>query len=88
MLTKAELDDAATTVCAALAADCLLGEVPGMTSFDNMVRALSMHSFSNTAEQSLRLKCAHWARRNRKAYLAELDRRRALRNPAKRKVQS
>lgn len=58
--------------------DNLVG-VPGEVPFNNMIRALQMHSWLNTPEQKLRLEAALYARRHKKQVLEALNRRRDLR---------
>jgi hypothetical protein len=36
----------------------------------NMIRALGLFSWNNTAEENARLEAAKWVKRNRKAYAA------------------
>ena len=74
-LTPKEIESAARVCTVAFAADMLGCAIPGTTPFEAMVRALSMHSWGNTEVEAIRLRCAIWARKNRRAYLAEVQSR-------------
>ena len=74
-LTPKEIEGAARVCTVAFAADMLGCAIPGTTPFEHMVRALSMHSWLNSDVEAVRLRCAIWARKNRRAYLAEVQSR-------------